>query len=120
MEAVWLEVAAEQVTATKRMHLGPNKDGAPVYWGQRSSTSKGHWYFIAELKILFIEFKATDNPNHPMKRHALTMKSQTEYYLLPNDDLIYTMKEYWCEDSVVHTNEKTILMIIVDIERIIK
>ena len=102
-----------RVQTINRIRLHGSKSGGNVKFNCEDNV--GYWYYVwvndgpSPRGYIFIEFKASHKQRN-MKRHCLVQTTENTFELLPSDNALYQVDDYWNHCKEVHQNAYPIVM----------
>ena len=98
------------VTSINRIKLFAQKDQNKVKFNCEDNV--GYWDYVWDAhgpSYMAIEFKASHYRQHT-RRHCLVQTTENTFELLPSDNALYQVDEYWNHCKEVHQNAYPIVM----------
>ena len=105
----WMEIGKDgRIISCRYIRLDYDKT---VVWDQQTAAC-GRWFGTSRYTdAIFLEFSASGTPQQ-WRKHILKTIDDTAYILCPYDEApsVYDSEELWHKNSVMHSNENTIIM----------
>ena len=102
-----------RVQTINRIRLHGSKNGRTVKFNCEDNV--GYWHYVwvddgpSPRGCMMIEFKASHKQKN-MKRHCLVQTTENTFELLPSDNALYQVDDYWNHCKEVHQNADPIVM----------